>query len=173
MDIISHGLWGSLTFGRCNRRNFWLAFLFGIAPDLLSFGLYLIGVWTGFFDHPDWSTGQRPDPSYIPLFVYTLYKYTHSLIIFLLIFLFVWMIRRVPFWPLAAWGLHILFDIPTHAKEFFPTPFLWPISDVSINGIPWSRPIIFFPNIFLLLVLFIWFFVTRYRCSGQNIKKVL
>jgi hypothetical protein len=42
--------------------------------------------------------------------------------------------------PLAylAWLGHILVDIPTHSKRFFPTPFLWPISDYKVDGISWG-----------------------------------
>ncbi len=39
MDIVSHGLWGALAFGRSSRPSFWLAFVIGFAPDLLSFGV--------------------------------------------------------------------------------------------------------------------------------------
>jgi hypothetical protein len=45
-------------------------------------------------------------------------------------------------WILAAWGLHILIDIPTHSLALFPTPFLWPVSDFKVNGIGWDNPII-------------------------------
>lgn len=163
MDIISHGLWGSIAFGRKKRTDFWLAFLFGIAPDLLSFGFYTFGTWAGFFDHPDWRSGRHPDLLQIPLFIHTLYNFTHSLVIFSLVFALVWIVRRSPWWIMGAWGLHILFDIPTHSSAFFPTPFLWPLSNYSINGIPWSYPIIFIPNVILLLTLYIWFFIIRRR----------
>ena len=39
MDIVSHGLWGAIAFGRKSRSSFWLAFLIGLAPDLFSFGI--------------------------------------------------------------------------------------------------------------------------------------
>lgn len=168
MDIISHGLWGSLAFGRKNRRSFWTAFFFGVAPDLFSFGFYIAGTWIGVFGHPDWSSGRHPDPSAIPLFVHSFYNVTHSLIIFGVVFGLIWLIRRKPFWGMSAWGLHVLFDIPTHSDGFFPTPFLWPLSDFHVSGIPWSHPAIFFPNVGLLLILYAWFFlVPKIRaCRG-------
>ena len=43
MDILSHGLWGAIAFGRRNRPSFWLAFVIGLAPDLLSFGILWMG----------------------------------------------------------------------------------------------------------------------------------
>jgi hypothetical protein len=39
MDIVSHGLWGSIAFGRKSRSSFWLAFMIGMAPDIFSFGI--------------------------------------------------------------------------------------------------------------------------------------
>lgn len=161
MDIISHGLWGSLAFGREYRKSFWLAFFFGIAPDILSFGIYMAASFLGLATHPDWSSGRHPDPSQIPLYVHSLYNLTHSFVVFLTVFGLVWLFRKKPLYVLSAWGLHILMDIPTHSYIFFPTPFLWPLSDFRISGISWSDPIIFIPNAVLLAALYLWFFVIR------------
>lgn len=161
MDIISHGLWGSLAFGRRNWKSFWLSFFFGIAPDLFSFGVFMAAAFFGFAEHPDWSSGRHPDPSQIPLYVHNLYNITHSLVVFAAVFGLVWLARRKPPYVMLAWGLHILVDIPTHSYIFFPTPFLWPLLDVRVSGIPWSSPIIFIPNVMLLVGLYLWFFVIR------------
>ncbi len=166
MDIISHGLWDSLAFVRSTRKSFWLAFFFGISPDLFSFGVYMTAAFFGLTAHPDWSSGQHPDPSQIPAYVYGLYNFTHSLIVFTLAFGLVWLARKKPPYELSAWGLHIVVDIPTHSYIFFPTPFLWPLSDFSINGIPWGDPIIFIPNVTILVALYLWFFVIRRRTRG-------
>ena len=48
MDFISHGLWGSITFGRKSRWSFGLAFAIGMAPDLFSFGVLYIAAAFGF-----------------------------------------------------------------------------------------------------------------------------
>lgn len=165
MDILSHGLWGSLAFGRQTRKSFWLAFFFGIAPDLFSFGIFTAATFLGLAPHPDWSSGQHPDPSQIPAYVYALYNVTHSLVVFIAVFGMVWLLRRQPLYALSAWGLHILLDIPTHSDGFFPTPFLWPLSDFSVSGIPWSHPIIFIPNVTLLITLYLWFFVVKKRLA--------
>jgi hypothetical protein len=47
VDILSHGLWGAIAFGRSNRPSFWLAFTIGLAPDLLSFGILYGAVGLG------------------------------------------------------------------------------------------------------------------------------
>ena len=157
MDIISHGLWGSIVFGRKNRRSFWLSFLFGILPDLAAFAPFFTLTILG-ITYREWEIGEPPDPESIPDYIYQIYNISHSLIVFLAAFLFLLFLFRRPIWEFTAWGLHILLDIPTHSSGFFPTPFLWPISDFRFNGHPWSDPVIFLPNVFLLLSLYIWYF---------------
>lgn len=159
MDILSHGLWGGIAFGRENRKTFWVAFAFGILPDLLAFGPHFVG---SLWDVLSGGTFMRPDPGnghmYIPEYVFVTYNITHSIVVFLGAFLIVWAIRKRPYWVMGAWGLHVLVDIPTHNDRFFPTPFVWPVSDYTFNGISWGHPFIFFPNALFLLVLYLWYF---------------
>jgi len=161
MDILSHGLWGGVAAGRKNKKSFWQAFTFGVAPDLFSFGIFTGMTILGLASSPDWSGGP-PLESEIPVYVHALYNITHSLVIFGSAFLLIWLFRKKPFIPMLAWGLHILVDIPTHSTEFFPTPFLWPFFDsVRVSGIPWAHPIIFIPNVVLLILAYVWFFVIK------------
>ena len=165
MDIVSHGLWGGIAFGRDNRRNFWLALCFGMLPDLCSFGPLYLAVVLGLAERPHFAH-EPPDPSRIPAYVHRVYNVTHSLVVFLVAFALLWMIFRKPIWEACAWGLHVLFDIFTHSYQFFPTPFLWPISDFKVNGWPWGRPVIFLPNVILLILLYTWF-LFRQRKRGR------
>ncbi len=155
MDIISHGLYGGIAFGRGSKRDYLLAFLFGIAPDLLSFGVFFVlaafGIGGG-LPHRDWQ--GPPAASDIPAYVTTLYHYTHSLVIFAFVFLLVWVARGKPWKALGAWGLHILVDIPTHSSAFFPTPFLWPLSPLTVSGVSWGTWWIFIPNWLLIATLY-------------------
>lgn len=160
MDIISHGLWGAAAFGRKNRKNFRFSFFMGIMPDFLSFGILFIAIIFGFYPRPNWASNPPPI-DIIPSFISYFYNITHSLIIFTAIFLIIWFIAKKPFWPLAAWGLHIIIDIPSHSLQFFATPFLWPISDFKVNGISWSAPEIFIPNIIFLVILYTLFFIKK------------
>jgi len=157
MDFISHGLWGGVAFGRKNKKSFWLSFIFGIAPDVLAFGLFFAQRFLGsgnFFGGP-------PDPRIIPQYVYSIYSVTHSFLIFGTAFLLIWLIFKHPIWEMGAWGLHIALDIFTHSSRFFPTPFLWPLSDFKVNGIGWGSPVIFFPNVGVLAILYTWFLVYK------------
>jgi len=154
MDFLSHGLWGGIALGRGSRRSFWTAFGFGVAPDLFSFGLvFANGLLTHGLDFFN-GLGHPPEPAAIPAYVYTLYNATHSLAVFAAVFALVWWLRGRPLWELGAWGLHIAVDIFTHSAEFFPTPFLWPLSDARVNGVPWSDPRIFFSNLLALTLVY-------------------
>ena len=168
MDFVSHGLWGGITFGRKNKRSFWSAFFIGMAPDILAFGPFFLFGLLGFSARPAFGGGGA-HASLIPSYVYALYSITHSLVVFAFIFLALWAWKRKPYWELSAWGLHVLFDIPLHAKTFFPTPFLWPLSSFTINGISWGSPLIFFPNLLVLVVLYAArFFIKRRRATKTS-----
>ena len=163
MDIISHGLYGGVAFGRMRRRDYVTAFLFGIGPDLLAFApLFIINLVSG-------GTMGRPSLETIPLHVFTVYGITHSFVVYAVLFAFLWFLGKKPFAKLTlAWPLHILVDIPTHDFAFFPTPFLWPISDFHINGISWGQPIIFIPNIILLLSLYVYWYIQRRKTRSKR-----
>jgi len=147
--------------GRKTRRSFWIAFCFGVAPDLFAFGpLFANRMLIHGLDFLN-NVGKPPDTASIPAYVHGVYNVTHSLVVFSVAFVAVWLIRRKPLYEMGAWVLHICMDIPTHSTAFFPTPFLWPVSDFHVDGVPWSRPYIFFPNVALLAVLYAWFLYKR------------
>jgi len=169
MDIVSHGLWTHVAFraARQTKKAILIALLFGVAPDLVSFGSDFVLELTGIgkllgiptlFNH--WRNGIGA----IPHYVYVVYDVSHSLLIFLAAFFAFWLLRkRAFFWPMASWGLHILIDIPSHSRQFFATPFLWPISDYRVNGINWGTPAFFFANWVVLLALYGWIVVSALR----------
>ena len=110
----------------------------GMAPDLFSFGLFHL-------THPNWMISRLageisgpPALSILPGYVFHAYNLTHSFVIWSIVFMLLWVIGRTPLWLWAAWGLHIVCDIPTHATSYFPTPFLWPFSTPVVNGISWA-----------------------------------
>ena len=165
MDILSHGLWGGIALGRSNRRSFWTAFGFGIAPDLFSFGLvFASGLLLHGFEFFR-GMGHPPDAAQIPAYVHHLYNVTHSLVVFAAVFGLVWLLRGKPLLEMGAWGLHLVMDIFTHSDAFFPTPFLWPVSNAHFDGLPWVNPLIYIPNVLLLAVLYAWFFLKRKRAT--------
>ncbi len=174
MDIVSHGLWGGIAFGRASRKAFWAAFACGVLPDLLAFGPHFVGsIWNSAAGNGGAPIGPRHGLADIPAYVFHIYNVTHSLVVFLLAFLLVWFIRRRPWWPLGAWGLHVLMDIPTHSERFFPTPFLWPVSEYRVNGTPWAQPLILVPDLVLLAGLYLLYFgIYRRRLKARKEQQV-
>lgn len=140
MDTLAHGLWGGAGFHASGGKKFTAAFLLGMAPDLLSFGVY-------FALHPLWLAGRLfggragpPPLATLPPYLFAAYNVTHSLVVWALAFVILWALFRRPVWVWLAWGLHILCDIPTHTLRYFPTPYLWPFPTPFVDGISWATP---------------------------------
>ena len=160
MDFLSHALWGGIAFGRTNTRAFILAALFGVLPDLLSEGIMFTLAFLGLPGMPE-VMGTHPNITDFPAYAQMFYNMTHSLIFAGLVIVLICLLFRRVVWPVFAWPLHILIDIPTHSKELFPTPFLFPISTYTFDGIPWDHPYILIPNFLFLAFLYgIWIYIT-------------
>ena len=148
MDIFAHGLWSYAVFHK--KKYVWLAVLFGLLPDFLSFGIiFVMNLFNGKFHR------GPPAISTLPEWLFAAYNLTHSLLMFIAVFFLIYLITKKWFWPLTAWAIHIITDIPTHSTRFFPTPFLWPLSDYVFNGISWATPWFMLLNYSALMVVFI------------------
>ena len=163
MDILSHGLWGGSAFYPKGIKRFTAAFFVGMAPDLLSFGLYHL-------THPGWlklrlagGVSGPPPLSTLPEFLFHAYNLTHSLVIWASLLVVIWMVRKRPPWLFLPWGLHILCDIPTHSSRYFPTPYLWPFSTPLVEGISWASPWFIMSNYTALLAVYCGMFVRVWR----------
>ena len=65
---------------------------------------------------------------------------------------------------MAPWALQIVCDIPAHATDYFPTPFLWPLPTPFVDGFSWATPEFVAANYaVLLIVYFVVFFYVRRR----------
>lgn len=151
MDTLAHGLWGGIGFYPQGAKRFAAGVALGMAPDLLSFGLFHVS-------HPGWLTlrlagkiSGPPPLAILPEFVFQAYNLTHSLIVWAALFGLVWAIGKHPPWVLLAWGLHIICDILTHNSDYFPTPYLWPLPTPIVEGISWATPRFMIPNYTALL----------------------
>ena len=142
MDTLSHALWGYGLFGY--RKHARLALLFGALPDLCSFGAYL-------FD----GNFQAGPPSIIgmPSWLFISYDIWHSFVVCIPVIALVAYWRRDIAFAMLAWPFHIVLDFPFHSLSYFPTPIFWPISDFTIDGIPWSNPEVWLPNVAGLIIL--------------------
>ncbi len=194
MDIFAHGLWTGAAAKAANSNNsisrkikkplnIWRAIFWGVFPDLFAFTLpfvWLFGnVIFGNLSFSDFPKPENTEPfprDTLPVFnlASRLYNFSHSLIVFFLIFTIVWIILRRPIWEMLGWFLHILIDIPTHSYRFFPTPFLWPVSQWKINGFSWATPWFLILN-YAAIILAYWFLkkrTARLKTQNQNAAKI-
>ncbi|MFH1193019.1 MAG: Gmad2 immunoglobulin-like domain-containing protein [Candidatus Jorgensenbacteria bacterium] len=156
MDSLSHGLWAAAAAKAANkilrkrgneqRVNPWWAGFWGAFPDVFAFAplffWVLARIVTGTFNVNDFVSGTSGNHAMFPVsqLTGTLYDFSHSGIVFAAVFALAWLIFRRPAWAMGGWLLHILMDIPTHPTSFYPTPFLWPLSDIRLGGISWATP---------------------------------
>ena len=164
MDIFSHGLWGGAALGRKSRNLYLMAFGLSVLPDLLAEGIMFSLAFLKLEGMPSLGNGH-PDIVEFPVYARNFYNMTHSLVIFFILFGVIWAAGKKPFYPLIAWAIHVLVDIPTHSLDLFPTPFLWPVSDYRFDGIGWNNAIVMIPNIVLLGTVYgLW----MYRRKGSS-----
>ncbi len=159
MDILAHTLWANAGARAANtvaekkgkRLHIspgWAAF-WGVFPDFFAFTIpFVIALYRLVFEHVPVS--MLHDHHHVgggfDIAAY-LYQYSHSLVIWAAVFVLVWIWSHRPRWELLAWALHILIDIPSHAIGFYPTPFLFPVSEYRFPyGIPWSNTWYMFIN---------------------------
>jgi hypothetical protein len=152
MDILAHTLWTNAGARGANKLREkkgkpkavhvgWTAF-WGVFPDFFAFTIpFVVAIFKII-------TGQSSASSFGPPHISTggfdlaayLYQWSHSIVIFALVFIIVSLISKRPRYELFGWALHILIDIPSHDIEFYATPFLWPISEYRFPyGISWAN----------------------------------
>ncbi len=149
MDIVSHGFWGGIAFGRKSKQAFLIAFFFGVFPDLFAFAFTFI---ERIFFRGELITEPI---SQIPRYVHTFYNISHSLVVSLAVIMVCIAVWRSRAYVMLAWPLHILFDLVSHDLRFFPTPFLWPFNTPFFPGTAWSTPWVFFSNWGALIALYV------------------
>lgn len=166
MDILAHGVYNialqkTIKKSKKTRKEIFIAFWWGIMPDLLAFGIpFLLAIFSGSLDHHAKLRGFD--------IAQAVYPYTHSFIVFGFIFLAIYAVKRRWYLPMLGWGFHILLDIPFHRPDFFPTPFLFPVSDYTLPfGVHWGAPIIW---ISIWIVAFIWLWIVFKPRASQTIK---
>lgn len=177
MDIFAHALWTNVAARIARRRQKrrekiamkigWATF-WGVFPDLFAFTItFIIGIY-GWITAgiAVWGGKSAIASGLAP----TLYNYSHSLVIWFVVFCIAWVIFKKPQWALFGWALHILIDIPSHGGGFYLTPFLWPVSNYHFTGgVPWSNPIYMIVNYSLLLIVWVGIAIYRYRQRKKNL----
>ncbi len=147
MDVFAHALWGYVVFRK--RALTKLAVLATVMPDLFSFGIYLLVLlFTGYFPF------GRPEIDAIPGYITFMYNVTHSLFIAGVFGVFVYLKYKKYLILIAGWVMHIIIDIFSHSEDFFPTHFLYPLSDFHLSFISWSNKWFMLANYSALLVVY-------------------
>lgn len=183
MDIFSHGLWAGAAYKAVNKKakkplKVWLAGFLGIFPDLFAFTIPFVWLfWNLAFGGLSFSDIPRPDSvepasqDTLPIFrlASLLYSISHSAIIFFVVFGIIFLIFRRPIWELGGWFIHILMDIPTHSYQFYPTPFLWPLSGWTFDGFSWGTPWFLIPNYLAIIAVYLLLRVRKKFNSAHRI----
>jgi hypothetical protein len=177
VDVIAHGLWAGAAGTWLARRNgisvrsmaAWSVAL-AAAPDLvqmlpvLAWSLTQEAPISVLYAHIAASPGEGP--ALLPL-VHALSHHAHcafhSVVVAAAVTLIVWRVR--PGWliPLTGWWLHILMDIPTHSSDYYPVPFLYPLTYWSISGVAWTAPWMLALNYAAIALVYAGLFLVRHR----------
>ncbi len=160
--------------------NMKLAIFWGVFPDLFAFAIpiawILIELLSGKISMSDLPGPEKIEPprqNFYPVLqiVSTLYAIGHSFVIFFAVFIIITsliflkhkisqgavksiILKSIIPWELGGWLVHILIDIPTHSTQFYSTPFLWPISDIRINGLSWGTPWFLALNYLVIIIVY-------------------
>jgi len=123
MDVVAHGLWGGALFYRHGRKQFLAGALLGMAPDLLSFGVFHL-------TQPGWlverllgNISGPPALASLPPYVFHSYNVTHSMIVWAAGFALLWALIKKPPWLLAAWGCISFAIFPPMSRDISPRRF--------------------------------------------------
>jgi hypothetical protein len=164
MDIIAHALWTTAAATVVRRKLDrpihlgWAAF-WGVFPDLISFTIpAVLRVWWRLTGASNSLLPEAHGPHFE--WVWGLYNCSHSALIFAVVFATVWLFARRPVLELSGWFFHISIDIFTH-RGWFATQFLWPVSSLSFNGIPWETGWFLVVNYAALTLVFLLLWRTR------------
>lgn len=186
MDILAHALWANLAAELITRRRKESltsrsrigAMVGSIAPDLTAFApyLFLSLFGAGNLLHYAWIRFGQEWLGYheaallpvyaIPEWVNTVYSYTHSGFLWVVIALALYLaVKRIPLWW-VGWGTHIALDVFTHDADHFPTKLVYPLSDFHINATAWSNPVVLACTYVALLLCYLAVYTYRSRHSS-------
>lgn len=171
MDILAHMLWANAGGKGLNKiiekkekptpklNLAWTTF-FGVFPDLFAFLIpFIISFGSLIINGGEFFDARHHSAFGISPY---LYNYSHSLVIWAVVFIIAWIYYKRPRFELLGWALHILIDIPSHSIGFYATPFLFPISEYRFPyGISWGNMWYMIVNYSLLLFVFLKFYLFK------------
>lgn len=130
MEPLTHTLLTCKLIGKETR-----VLVAGVGPDISFYLTYPLWMMVQEKSIHTLTTVEWPDP---PQWMEILHHACHSLPVALAGAVVVRILRGQ--WPrreLMAWSLHIIVDVPTHSRRLWGPRFLWPLSNVVVNGVSW------------------------------------
>lgn len=182
MDVFSHGLWAATAAKTINIKkrtkiNLFFAACWGVFPDVFAFGpAFFWIIWLRLRGiniipiRPENADALEQSGGGPFVLSNHLYNFSHSLFVLAtvlgLVVLVKFLIEKKMSWrflPLTmlGWPMHILMDIPTHSYKFYPTPFLWPISNWKFDGFSWGQWWFILLNYGSLVTVYIYFRIKK------------
>ena len=134
MDPLTHLLITRKVIGPDSKVV--LAGLAADAPFYLTYPIWLIqqGQIVIAFRKNEWPEA--------PKWMHTAHNIFHSLPVLLAVTVAIRLVRGRWSREALAWGLHIAVDIPTHSRQQWAPQFLWPLSDITVDGVSWTEAIL-------------------------------
>jgi len=184
MEILAHTLWTTAAARTANEKAkkenkkikfnlFWTSF-WGIFPDLFAFTIPFIVFFFNILSNPQVFEGVARSRRIVDAsgLASVLYQYSHSIVIWVLVFSLIWVFVKKPPLPLLGWVFHIILDIPSHAIGYYATPFLYPLSNYRFPyGVAWSNKWFMIGNYTILLIIWGVILYKKYKKDKINIIK--
>lgn len=171
MNVVAHAFWAGA--GVVPARRYW-HFLpcitaptvaLAAAPDvphpLLIMTWSALGQCTTATGHADALPRHVPAvPRLADSFSRRQYSIAHSAIVAAAVMLPVWVWSRHLWTPLLGWWSHVVIDVSTHSVDYFPAPFLYPITREGFDGVAWNAPWFMALNYAALATAYLWLWRT-------------
>lgn len=176
MDILAHGLWAGIGVAAAarrwpiSRRTAAATVALAMAPDLahlvplIAIALTTRGGWATLAAYSAALPGTEPAmPPLVALLTHHLHCILHSAVIAAVITLAVWVFTHSLWLPLLGWWSHIVIDVFTHSKDFYPAPIFYPFTQWGFDGLAWNTPWFLVANHAVIALLIAWLLWRRYR----------
>lgn len=153
MDILAHGLWAGLGLAwasrdrKLDRKTLALTVSLAIAPDLVqllplaSSAVLSEDGWTVLKTYATALPGYEPPMSaLLSALTHHLHCVTHSALVAAGVTALLWWWMGRLWIPLLGWWSHIVIDVFTHSKDFYPSPVFYPLTYWGFDGLAWNTP---------------------------------
>lgn len=180
MDTIAHMLWATLgarvAARRCAVAPAAVVATTALAglPDVVHLLPVATSVLAGatppaaLIDYALAVPGQEPAlPVWATLAAHHLHCTFHSALIATLV---TWLVLRrygAVWFPLYGWWSHIVIDVFSHSKAYYPAPIAYPLSYWGFDGIAWNQPWFLAMNYSALALAYGIFLAARW-CSSKG-----